>query len=85
MTQDADFALGYDLDEHTFGGAHELDIDIPATITTVHAAGSIALDGVFEDEDSFDADIASDIAVAVGGGTPTSCSAIDLSVTGTRD
>ena len=85
MTHDAEFALALDIEDGTFGGDHTLDIVVPGGVATLYADGSMSLDGTFEDEDSFEADIESDIAVTVGDGTPRDCSAVDLTVTGTRD
>jgi hypothetical protein len=85
MRNDVEFALGLDLDAQTFGGGTDLDIDAPVGFTTVHGDGQMSVIGEFDDAESFDMSVSSDLDVAVGDGTPVPCSSIDLDVTGTRD
>ena len=82
--QDVAFTLPFDSGDQEFGGSTVIDMDIPVGITTVHAEGEIGLDGAFDDVDSFDASILSDVDVAIGSNTPTPCSSLDIDVTGTR-
>lgn len=84
FSDDAEFALAHDLSDEQFGGQQDLDMDIPAGITTVHATGTVELNGEFENTDSFTADVTSDVSLAVGAGAAQQCSAINTTVTGTR-
>ena len=84
FSDDAEFSVAHDADDQQFGGAHALDLDIPAGITTVHADGMVELDGTFDDTDEFQAQITSDVSLAVGAGASNQCSAINTTVTGTR-
>lgn len=81
---ETEFQIAAD-EDGDFTGGQDLEVDVPAGITTLHGDGDMSLTGQFSDDETFGALINASFAVALGDATPTDCTEISaLLVTGTR-